>query len=89
MSAKPSPFTSPAATKTPPVKPTGNAMKSRIIWNDLPSKTRTSGPPPGPAPQMMSGTPSPLTSPTATRTPPVKVGVKASKLAMSAPVWAL
>src|SRR5438105_280785 len=33
---------------------------------------RTCGPPRGPAPQMTSGTPSPLTSPTATRTPPVK-----------------
>ena len=32
------------------------------------------GPPPGPGPVMMSGMPSPLTSPAATRTPPVKFG---------------
>jgi len=34
-----------------------------------PSKTITCGPPPGPAPVMISATPSPFTSPTATLTP--------------------
>src|SRR5436305_6660984 len=38
-----------------------------------PSKTNTAGPPPGPAPVMMSGTPSWVTSPIATVIPPGKV----------------
>ena len=38
----------------------------------MPLKTSTCGPPPGPAPVTMSAKPSPLTSPAATNTPPVK-----------------
>ena len=37
----------------------------------VPLKTSTCGPPPGPAPVMMSAKPSSLTSPAPTRTPPV------------------
>src|SRR5712692_7167683 len=43
-----------------------------------------SGPPPGPGAVIMSGTPSPLTSPTATRTPPVKFLSYAKKLNFTA-----
>jgi hypothetical protein len=37
-------------------------------------RTRTCGPPPGPAPVMISATPSPVTSPAATLTPPGNAG---------------
>src|SRR5262249_47069706 len=46
---------------------------SRISEPSTPLKMRTCGPPSGPAPVMMSGTPSPLTSATATRAPPRKL----------------
>ena len=39
-----------------------------------PSKTTTAGPPPTPVPTTMSSTASPVTSPAATCTPPVKLG---------------
>ena len=54
-----------------------------------PLKIRTSGPPLGPAPAMMSKIPSPFTSCTAIKTPPVKDGAKAKKLSMTSPVWEL
>ena len=50
-----------------------------------PSKTRTSGGAPGPAPAIRSGNPSPLTSPSATRTPPVNSGGSARKSDRTAP----
>ena len=71
-SARPSPLTWLPATNTPPVNPGVNAKK---LWTSppvAPSNTLTCGPPPGPAPATTSGVPSPLTSPTATRTPPGK-----------------
>ena len=46
-------------------------------------KARTCGPPPGPAPVMISATPSPVTSPAATLTPPANAGSYAKKLATS------
>ncbi len=75
MSARPSPLTSPAATCTPPAK-------RRVVGEEaaparcksVPLKTRTCGPPPGPAPVMMSSEPSPLTSPSVTLTPPRNAG---------------
>src|SRR5205085_643787 len=70
MSALPSPFTSPAATNTPPENDGAYAKNDRITAPVAPSNTSTCGPPPGPAPVTMSPTPSPFTSPIATRTPP-------------------
>src|SRR2546430_6362041 len=75
ISARPSPFRSPAATRTPPVNAGAYAKKLRISAPVLPLNTSTCGPPPGPAPVMMSAQPSPSTSPAATYTPPVNPGV--------------
>src|SRR5262249_18520199 len=55
----------------PPVKFGAYAKNSRTTRPVAPSKMRTWGPPPGPAPVMMSALPSPLTSAAATKTPPV------------------
>jgi hypothetical protein len=73
-SEKPSPLTSPEATKTPPLKLAGKAMKLPMVAKLKPLKIFTCGPPPGPAAVMMSAKPSRFTSPDATRTPPVKTG---------------
>ena len=54
ISVRPQHADGPPATKTPPVNDAANAKK---FWSRLPSlplKTFTSGPPPGPAPTMMS-----------------------------------
>src|SRR5262245_39949825 len=62
--------------------------KAKKLWiweRSLPEKTMTLGPPPGPAAQMTSGKPSPLTSPTATRTPPANFESKAKKPARKEP----
>ncbi len=80
MSARPSPLTSPAATKTPPENAGSYAKNPAISVSVTPSHTRTCGPPPGPGPVMTSSTPSPLTSPSATRTPPANAGSYARKL---------
>src|SRR5436190_17663407 len=76
-SAMPSPVTSPAATSTPPVNAGSNAKNEAIAAPVAPLYAITCGPPPGPAPVMTSSTPSPLTSPCATETPPVKPGAYA------------
>src|SRR5205085_11027608 len=67
-SALPSPSTSPAATYTPPVKAGSNTVADVISPPVLPSNTTTTGGPPGPDPALTSATPSPFTSPVATRT---------------------
>src|SRR6185312_389999 len=74
-SALPSPFRSPVARTTPPVK-LSNGVTSKINWCVAPSQMRTRAWMPPPEPTMMSGTPSPLTSARATRAPPVYVGPK-------------
>ena len=75
MSALPSPSASVAATLTPPAKSCRNAISDPRREPVLPSNTLTCELPPGPAPVMMSANPSPFTSPTATVTPPAKVGL--------------
>src|SRR5437764_12240949 len=60
-------------TYTPPVKPGSYAMKPPMR-EPLDEWISTSGPPPGPGAVTISAWPSPLTSHTATRTPPVKLG---------------
>ena len=72
MSARPSPVTSPAATFSPPVNDGSNALNAATNRPVAPSYTDTSGGPPGPGTAMRSSIPSPVTSPVATRTPPVK-----------------
>ena len=74
MSTRPSPLTSPAATVTPPPKLPSKAKKLASSAPVVPLNALTCGPPPAPGAVMMSGTPSPFTSPRATRTPPAKVG---------------
>jgi len=63
---------------TPPVKVRLKAKKLVSLGNCLaallPLKTITAGAPPAAAPAMTSAKPSPLTSPAATGTPPVKFG---------------
>jgi len=52
------------------------ALKGMKLFNSVPSaplKVRTGSAPPGPAPVVMSAKPSSLTSPAATRTPPLKL----------------
>ena len=85
ISATPSPVTSPAATLTPPANAGSYAKKLATSVTTPPArlKARTCGPPPGPAPVMMSATPSPVTSPAATLTPPANAGSYAKKLATS------
>ena len=86
-SASPSPVTSPAARtrcrKTwdrscvPMSQKAGHTRRSwrrRLGHRRRDPKTRTCGPPPGPAPVMMSARPSPFTSAAATRTEPWKAG---------------
>src|SRR6185295_18809154 len=85
ISGTPSPVTSPTATSTPPVNDGANAKKPACGAPVAPSKTRTCGPPPGPAPVTMSGTPSPLTSPCATDTPPWNALAYASNSDVTAP----
>src|SRR5437016_4131651 len=65
MSAKPSPVTSPAAKFTPPVNAELKAKNERTSAPVLPSNTLMCGPPPRPGAVMTSGTPSPVTLPTA------------------------
>src|SRR5205823_1596181 len=67
------------------VKFASKAKKLSICEPSLPLTTTTFGPPPGPAAQITSGKPSPFTSPTATRTPPVKWLSKAKKLLRNVP----
>src|SRR2546427_186622 len=52
-SALPSPSTSPAATRTPPVKD-GSKAKNLKSGRPVASETITSGPPPAPAPVAMT-----------------------------------
>src|SRR5436190_6014049 len=73
-SAMPSPVTSPAATSTPVENVGANAKNDPSVAPVLPSNTFTCGPPPAPAPVMMSTTPSPFTSPIATEAPPANPG---------------
>ena len=63
---------SPAATNTPPVKVASNGAMSNRVDPSAPSITRTRVAMPGPVPTTRSGTPSPLKSSWATRTPPAK-----------------
>ena len=77
ISAGPSLSRSPAATYTPPRKPGSPETKFSSSCRSTPLNTRTCGAAPGPAPVTMSVRPSPLTSPAATRTPPVKPGSNA------------
>src|SRR5436309_6802817 len=84
-SARPSPLTSPAATYTPPVNDGSNGLNASRIVCDAPSTTRTNAGVPGPRARITSVTPSPLTSPTATRTPPVNDGGSVSTVPSSAP----
>src|SRR3954462_796269 len=72
-SATPSPVRSPAATNTPPVK-SANGFTSNSPARVFPSSPLAGAVAPGPVPAAMSGTPSPLKSPTAVRTPPVVPG---------------
>ena len=69
-SSRPSPFTSPTATVMPPVNDGSYTKKSAAVSPVFPSTTRTRGPPPVPGAITTSRTPSPVTSPRATRTPP-------------------
>src|SRR5437588_831509 len=55
------------------------------MWPEAPSNRSTSGPPPGPAAATTSSTPSPVTSPVATRTPPWKRGSRAVRVVRSEP----
>src|SRR4051794_37971391 len=72
--AVPVPARSAAATNTPAVYGAGRARKLDSTDPSTPLNTFTFAPPPGPAPVMRSGVPSPLTSPAATVTPPAKDG---------------
>ena len=63
ISGTPSPLISAVATKMPPVNRGSYAMKLRRTEPSVPLKTWTWGPPPGPAPVMISALPSPLKSP--------------------------
>src|SRR5947199_228683 len=80
ISAVPSWLTSPAATVTPPVNVGEYAKKLRISAPVAPLNALTCGPPPAPAPTMMSARPSASISPAATLTPPVKLAPNAKKL---------
>ena len=62
----------------PPVKLGFNAKKLNRGLPSTPLRTTMFGLPPGSAPTTMSGTPSPLMSPIAVVTPPVKSGLRAS-----------
>src|SRR2546425_1179894 len=59
----------------------------KLVDSGVPSprNTRTFGPPPGPAPVMISARPSPSTSPAATNTPPRNPGSYAMKPATRRP----
>src|SRR5947208_3624279 len=54
-------------------------------WPVAPSYTLTCGPVPGPGATTMSSTPSPVTSPVATRTPPLNFASYARKLYFTEP----
>ena len=66
-SANPSPSTSPTARNTPPVNAASNACTVRTVARVAPSITRNPATPPDPVPTTRSATPSPVTSPVATR----------------------
>ena len=75
ISPRPSPFVSPVATYAPAHQ--AASLNGRIVrsWRKLrPSKTFSSVKPLFPGAVTISGRPSPLTSPTATRTPSWYVG---------------
>ena len=63
---QPAPLDVKAPTRTPPVNDSGWAKKLCSSESSAPLKTVTFGPPPAPAPTMMSDLPSPLVSPAAT-----------------------
>ncbi len=67
-SANPSPVTSPAATRTPPVNVLSNGAAA-IRLAPSPSCTATCGGPPGPIPAITAARPFPSTSPAATLSP--------------------
>jgi myo-inositol 2-dehydrogenase/D-chiro-inositol 1-dehydrogenase len=88
-SALPSPLRSPAPTVAPLRNVDSKAKKlARVVSDPLASlNTLTRGPPPSPAPTMISALPSPSTSPVATNTPVRSVDPKAKKSARTA--WSL
>ncbi len=61
-------------TKSPPADRVCEAIGDPIGAPVTPSNMRTAPSPPGPGAVMMSARPSPVTSPAATRTPPVNAG---------------
>src|SRR5262249_21394717 len=67
-----SPLKSAAVTNSPPRKAESSTSRLSTGAPLFPSKTRTTGPPPGPGTVMTSGIPSRVRSAVATRTPPVK-----------------
>ena len=64
------PAASPRSSRPNTPLPLSNARKLASSCKSTPLKTRTCGPPPGPAPVIRSLRPSPSRSPAATCTPP-------------------
>src|SRR5262249_999429 len=76
----PSLWASPTFKNSPPRNVSSNTIRVNSTWPSVPSSTFTTGEPPKPGTAITSSFPSPVTSATATRTPPVNDGSNASTL---------